>query len=140
MTRKAKIGVGCGLALVILLGAFWCFVVLASNGMYGNNAYVNLDQVRYQFLYATVYDFQRAQIVISDTPRQLSPPELSRFISSKDPFVHSADPWGGTIKVAVWRGTNSVGGYPSGGFCRGHIVSCVGHGLWGQDYLASKDF
>ena len=141
MTRKTKILLICAIALVVLIAAFWCFVVAANNGTFGNNAYVNLDQVRYIFLYATAADFQKAQIVITDTPRQLSSAELSRFISVKgDPSVHPIDPWGGAIKVTVWRGTNSLGGYPVGGFCRGRIITCVGHSLLGRDYLASKEF
>jgi len=140
MSRKAKILLACGIALVVLIAAFWCFVVAVNNGAYGNNAYVNLNQVRYIFLYASVADFQKAQIVITDTPRLLSSAELSRFISVRDPSVHPIDPWGGAIKVTVWRGTNSVGGYPAGGFCRGRVVTCVGKSLLGRDYLASEDF
>src|ERR1017187_9271978 len=141
MTRKAKIwlGLGCGITLAMLIGGFWCFAVFVTNGAWGNSAYVNMGNMRYSFLYATAADFQRAQVVVSDTPRQFSPAELSRFISVKDASLHSTDPWGGTILVTVWRGTNSIGGFPNGGFCRGHIETCVGKRLWGKDYIASEE-
>jgi hypothetical protein len=86
---------------VALAVCLWFLVVLASNGALGTQAYVNLARVRHAFLYATAEDFHRAQIVVSDVPRELSDTELARFLSLKDPSIHPVDAWGGPLRVSV---------------------------------------
>jgi cell division protein FtsX len=135
MTRKAKIRlVGCS-AVVVLLFVFWCLVVVASNGTLGNNAYINLFQVRSAFQDATSDDFRQAQIEIPDTPRELSAVELTRFLSRKAQSAHPADPWGGALQVTIWKRASG-----KGSFCTGRVTSCVAKNLWGRDIRSTEEF
>ena len=135
MTRKAKIGlIGCS-TVVGLLFLFWCLVVVASNGTLGNNAYINLFLVRSAFQNATSDDFRQAQIEVSDTPRELSAAELTRFLSRKVQSTHPADPWGGDLQITIWK--RASGG---GSFCAGRVTSCVAKNLWGRDIRSTEEF
>jgi cell division protein FtsX len=107
MTRKAKIGLIVCLTLVVLLFFLRCLALVVSNGTYGNNAFINIFKVRCVFLNATADDFHQAQIEVTDTPRELSAAELTRFLSRKDQSVHPDDPWGGALQVTVRKGVSS---------------------------------
>jgi len=135
MTRKAKIWLGGCSALAVLLGVFWFVVVLASNNALADNAYINISQVRAVFINATANDFHQAQIEITDTPRELSAAELTRFLSRMDQSVHPIDPWGGALQVTVWK---RAGG--SRRFCAGRVTSCVEKNLWGRDIRSTEAF
>jgi hypothetical protein len=140
MSKRVKIAFGCSIALAAVVAAMRLLIVVADNGTYGNNAYINLSRIRGMFVNASAGDFEKARITVTDTPRLLSSSELNRLISVRAPDVHSTDPWCSEIKVYTRKATNAFHSYGNRGFCEGHIVMCVGKGYFGGDLLVSETF